>query len=217
LASLFPFIDNDDFKKLPLANLELTYSSGYSDHPIHKPGLYLEVDVQLRDSLHFVGDAIKRLFGSPDHPPTIHLSAWLSETRNWSQRPTNLDKVVFQGYFKNMAFKPWNIVEFETMGIELTVTKSGSSWDFGFGFIGKAMISNIPEAGVPVGLSYRIAREADDDDSKVKALGMGRKWSLTLVAQDWRHVFGFQNVDVRFITFGPFPSCDGMAKSIIGT
>lgn len=198
LASLFPFIDSEEIKNLPIANLELTYSADEPNKLFHKPGLRLEVDIQLKGVLQWVGDAIKTLFGSADHPPTIRLSAWLSETRNWSKHPTDMDKLVLEGYFQDMVFKPWNILDFKTMGIELTATKSGGSWHFGFGFIGEVMITNIPEARVPVGLTYRIAREVEDEDT-------GRTWSLAVIAEDWRNVFGFENVHVRFSQSPPFP------------
>lgn len=193
LGALFPFIDSDDIRNLPIANLELTYSGEKFKNPLHQPGLRLEIDVQLRDGLKWVGDSIKGLFGSSDEPPTIHLSAWLSEKRNWSKAP-KIEKLVLQGYFKDMSLKPWNILEFKTMGIELTATKSSGSWHFGFGFIGDVMVTNIPEARVPVGLSYRVAREVED--SNIDGEDMGRRWSLTIVCKDWKDVFGFKNVDV---------------------
>ena len=196
LGALFPFIDNDNIKSLPIANLELTYSEDKTKNPLHQPGLRLELDVQLKDSLQWVGDAIKGLFGSSDKPPTIHLSAWLSESRNWSKPPNNIEKLVLQGYFKDMSLKPWNILEFKTMGIELTATKSTKSWLFGFGFIGEVMVTNIQEARLPVGLSYRIARDVDDLD--VDGEDMGRTWNLTVVAEDWKNIFGFENVHVCF-------------------
>jgi len=194
LASLFPFIDNEDIKALPIANLELTYSAD-TYKTLHKPGLRLEADLELKNDLQWVGDAIKSLFGS-NHPPTIHLSAWLSETRNWSKPLTEINELVLQGYFKDMEFKPWNILDFKTMGVELTAIKSGGSWNFGFGFIGEVMITNIPEACVPVGLKYRIARDVDNE-SGVEGLDMGRTWSLNAIAEDWNNVFGFENINVR--------------------
>ena len=192
LASLFPFIDNQSLKILPIANLELTYSTD-THNPLHKPGLRLELDLELKDSVQWVGDAIKTLFGS-DHPPTIHLSAWLSETRNWSKHPDEIDELVLQGYFKDMDFKPWNMLDFKTMGIELTMIKSGGSWHVGFGFIGEVMIINIPEARVPVKLRYRIARDADDDEGDERS--NMRRWSLDVIAEDWNNIFGFDNVNV---------------------
>ncbi|GAB1318702.1 hypothetical protein MFIFM68171_08912 [Madurella fahalii] len=75
LASLFPFIASVDIKNLPIANLELTYSADKSNNSLHKPGLRLEVDVELKGNLQWVGDAMKTLFGSSTNTPIIHLTA----------------------------------------------------------------------------------------------------------------------------------------------
>ncbi|GAB1318701.1 hypothetical protein MFIFM68171_08911 [Madurella fahalii] len=78
--------------------------------------------------------------------------------------------------------------------------KAGGSWNFGFGFIGEAMITNIPEARVPVGLSYRIATDIEDDSSGA-GVGSGRIWSLTVVANDWKDIFGYENVHMTEAMF----------------
>jgi hypothetical protein len=253
-ADAFPFIDSDEIRHLPIANLELTYSEDESDNPLYQRGLRLEVDVQLRDGLQWVGESIKNLFRSSDQPPTIHLSAWLSEKRDWS-KPPKLEKLVLQGYFRDMSLKPWNMVEFRTMGIELTATKSGvgssgeelegsrsdetsrdddtadtkvedtsmeveedagrdlapaekpGSWHFGFGFIGEAMGINMPEASFPIRLRYRLARDVEASD--LKGEDKKRKWSLTIVVNDWKDVFGHKNVHVR-----PVPSDFSFADRI---
>ncbi|KAM0514405.1 hypothetical protein ACHAPE_006698 [Trichoderma viride] len=191
LGTLFPFINNKDIANLPIASLELTYSEEKTKNPLHKPGLRLEVDIELKDSLEWAGDSIKALFGSLDHTPTIHLSAFLSETRNWSKPPT-IEKLELQGYFKDVSLQPWNILEFKTMGIEITAEKSSGSWYFGFGFIGEVDLIGIPGARVPRGLSYRLAR--DPVLSGAQGEKAGRKWDLLLVAEDWKDLFGFENV-----------------------
>ncbi|KAH7310920.1 hypothetical protein B0I35DRAFT_439890 [Stachybotrys elegans] len=190
LGTLFPFINSKDIANLPIASLELTYSEEKTKNPLHKPGLRLEVDIELKDSLEWAGDSIKALFGSLD-TPTIHLSAFLSETRNWSKPPT-IEKLVLQGYFKDMSLNPWNMLEFKTMGIEITAEKSSGSWYFGFGFIGEVDLIGIPGTRVPRGLSYRLAR--DPVLSGAQGEEAGRKWDLLLVAEDCNDLFGFENV-----------------------
>jgi hypothetical protein len=73
LRTLFPFIDSDEIRHLPIANLELTYSENESDNPLYQRGLRLEVDVQLRDGLQWVGESIKNLFRS--YGPASHDSS----------------------------------------------------------------------------------------------------------------------------------------------
>jgi hypothetical protein len=143
LGTLFPFINNNDISSLPISSLELTYPEEVTENPLYKPGLRLEVDVELLDGLAWVGDSIKALFGSLNHTPKINLSAFLSKTRNWSKPPT-IEKLELQGYFKDMSLRPWNMLEFKIMGIEITTEKSSGSWRFGFDFIGEANLIGIP-------------------------------------------------------------------------
>lgn len=196
LATLFPFIDSEDFKSLPITNLELTYSEDKTQNPLQQPGLRLELDVQLQGCLYWVGDAIKSLFGTSDKPPTIHLSALLSEERNWS-KPPKIEKLVLQGYFKDMEFKPWNVLEFKTLGIELTALKNGDSWHFGFGFLGEVALIGMPDAQAPLTLSYRIAREVAEAETE-REVKPNRTWTLLIDASEWKEIFGFKNIDVSF-------------------
>ncbi|KAI1451228.1 hypothetical protein F4805DRAFT_464043 [Annulohypoxylon moriforme] len=194
LAALFPFIDSEDFQNLPIANLELTYSEDKVQNPLRQPGLRLELDVKLEGCMCWVGDAIKNLFGT-SKPPTIHLSALLSEERNWS-RPPNIEKIVLQGYFKDMALRPWNVLDFKTLGIELTASKKGDSWDLGFGFIGEVAAVGIPEAQTPLKLSYRIVREVVETENRRK-IKPSRLWTLLIDASEWKGIFGFKNIDME--------------------
>lgn len=198
LEALFPFIDSEDFKNLPIANLELSYFKDETPDLIQKPGLRLNLDIQLVGCLSWVGDAMKSLFETSEKPPTIRLSALLSEERNWS-KPPQIEKLVLQGYFMDLEFKPWNILKFETLGIELTALKNGDSWNFGFGFIGKVALTGIPEAEAPLALSYRIAREADEGGGESESgVRPSRTWTLIIDASNWKRVFGFDNVNVSF-------------------
>ncbi|KAL3247338.1 hypothetical protein ABHI18_012444 [Aspergillus niger] len=191
MAAFFPFIDSEEFKNLPVANVELTYSEGKTQSPVQKPGLRLELDVELSGCLSWVGDTIKRLFGTIDKPPTIRLSALLSKERNWSC-PPKIERLVLQGYFKDLAFKSWNVLRFETLGIELTAVKTGNSWDFGFGFLGEVALLGVPEAQAPPKLSYRIAREIDEPGDN-----SSRSWTLAIDVPDWKGFFGFENINIQ--------------------
>ncbi|GAP86904.1 hypothetical protein SAMD00023353_2400470 [Rosellinia necatrix] len=201
LATLFPYIESEDIKNLPIANLELTYSEDETKNPLYQPGLRLELDVQLKGCLKWAGDAIKNLFGSLDTPPTIHLSAWLSKERNWS-KPPQIENLILQGYFKDMSLKAWNILEFQTLGMELTALKSANSWNFGFGLIGEVAVTGIPEAQVPLKLSYRIARDIGSDEDGDEGEGEknpSRIWNLTINASEWKGIFGY-NIELEGAT-----------------
>ncbi|KAF5568814.1 hypothetical protein FPHYL_2621 [Fusarium phyllophilum] len=125
LGTLFPSINNFNIKNLPIENLELTYSEEKKNF-LFKPGLRLEVDVLFKDNLAWAGDALKKLFGPNDPPKSIHLSAYLSDTRDWSKRP-KIENLVLQGYFPPLALKAWDLLNFRTLGIEITATKAAEN------------------------------------------------------------------------------------------
>ncbi|KAF5230728.1 hypothetical protein FANTH_13720 [Fusarium anthophilum] len=122
LGTLFPSINNFNIKNLPIENLQLTYSEEKKNF-LFKPGLRLEVDVLFKDNLAWAGDALKKLFGPNDPPKSIHLSAHLSDTRDWSKRP-KIESLILQGYFPPLALKAWDLLNFRTLGIEITATKA---------------------------------------------------------------------------------------------
>ncbi|KAI0887862.1 uncharacterized protein GGS22DRAFT_197773 [Annulohypoxylon maeteangense] len=198
LEALLPFIDSEDFKNLPIANLRLTYSEKVIQSSFQQPGLRLELDIPLQGCLDWVGDAIEILFGTSDKPHTIHFSALLSEERNWS-KPPKIEKIVLQGYFKDMTFKPWNVLDFKTLGIELTAEKNEDSWEFGFGFLGVVALMGIPEAQAPLELGYRIIREMTKAKTE-RRVKPSRTWSLLIDVSGWKDIFGFKNFDMEEAT-----------------
>ncbi|SCO91442.1 uncharacterized protein FRV6_15570 [Fusarium oxysporum] len=118
----FPSINDFNLKNLPVENLELAYSEEKKNF-LFKPGLRLEVDVLFTDSLAWAGDALKKRFGPTDPPKSIHLSAHLADTRDWSKRP-KIENLVLQGFFPPLALKAWDLLNFRTLGIEITATKA---------------------------------------------------------------------------------------------
>ncbi|KAF5592299.1 uncharacterized protein FSUBG_10192 [Fusarium subglutinans] len=105
LGTLFPSINDFNIKNLPIENLEITYSEEKKNF-LFKPGLRLEVDVLFKDSLAWAGDALKKLFG-PNDPP----------------KP-KIESLVLQGYFPPLTLKAWDLLNFRTLGIEITATKA---------------------------------------------------------------------------------------------
>ncbi|KAE8131103.1 hypothetical protein BDV38DRAFT_289020 [Aspergillus pseudotamarii] len=125
LGTLFPFIDDEDLKKIPITNLEFTYCEE-KQGTFFLPGLRLEVDVMLKDSLQWASDTLKTIFGDQPIPESIHLSAHLGDKRDWTKRPV-IEKLVLQGYFPTIGLKIWDVLQFKTIGIEITGTKAGRS------------------------------------------------------------------------------------------
>ncbi|KAL7758434.1 hypothetical protein ACKLNR_010861 [Fusarium oxysporum f. sp. zingiberi] len=94
LGTLFPSINDFNLKNLPVENLEFTYSEEKKNF-LFKPGLRLEVDVLFTNSLAWAGDALRKLFEPTDPPKSIHLT-----------------------------LKAWDLLNFRTLGIEITATKA---------------------------------------------------------------------------------------------
>ncbi|KAM0317015.1 hypothetical protein ACHAPQ_011161 [Fusarium lateritium] len=122
LGTLFSFINNETFKNLPVENIEIIYSED-KNNLLYKPGLRLELDVPLKGGLAWAGDALKNLFDPKDPPKVIHLSAHLSDTRDWSKAP-KIENLILQGSLPPLSPKKWDMVSFKTLGIEITATKA---------------------------------------------------------------------------------------------
>ncbi|EXK36626.1 hypothetical protein FOMG_09799 [Fusarium oxysporum f. sp. melonis 26406] len=114
LGTLFPSINDFNLKNLPVENLELTYSEEKKN--------FLSSPV-CDSNLAWAGDALKKLFGPTDPPKSIHLSAHLADTRDWSKRP-KIENLVLQGFFPPLALKVWDLLNSRTLGIEITATKA---------------------------------------------------------------------------------------------
>lgn len=125
LGTLFPFINDIDLQKMPITNLAFTYCEE-KESDLFPPGLRLEADVKLEDSMQWASDALKSMFAGQETPDSIHLSAHLADKRDWTKRP-RVEKLVLRGDFHDMALKTWDFLQFKTMGVEITGTKAGRS------------------------------------------------------------------------------------------
>lgn len=125
LGTLFPFINDIDLQKMPITNLAFTYCEE-KQSALFPPGLRLEADVKLEGSMQWARDALKSMFAGQETPDSIHLSAHLADERDWTKRP-RVEKLVLRGEFFDMALKTWDLLQFKTMGVEITGTKAGRS------------------------------------------------------------------------------------------
>jgi len=125
LGTLLPFLESNEIKNLPIENLEFTYCEEKSGH-FFPPGLRLEVDVLLKDSLQWATDALQKMFGEKRRPKKIHLSAELGKKRDWSKRP-KVDDFALRGYFTEFGYETWDILHFKTLGLEITATKAAKN------------------------------------------------------------------------------------------
>ncbi|KAF4993560.1 hypothetical protein FGRMN_6419 [Fusarium graminum] len=161
LAALFPLIDNDNIKNLAADNLEIVYTEE-KDNFLYKPGLRIEFDVKFQDGLAWADQAMKNLLKPKDTPASIHLSAHLSDTRDWSKAP-KIENLILQGSFLPMSLTAWDILNFKTLGVEITATKAP---------VGKSSKSDKSKGGDaekenPAG--EKVEDRDSDDDDQVKA------------------------------------------------
>ncbi|OJJ80050.1 uncharacterized protein ASPGLDRAFT_29331 [Aspergillus glaucus CBS 516.65] len=127
LSILFPEIENKAVEKLPIKNLAFTYSNKAKDS-LFPAGLRLEGDLELKDGLQFMSDALKNMFGNEkaaELPKVLRVSAHLAEERDWSKKP-KIGGMVLQASLGDMKLPKWDFLEFNTVGFELSVRKEGA-------------------------------------------------------------------------------------------
>ncbi|RAH47728.1 uncharacterized protein BO95DRAFT_480685 [Aspergillus brunneoviolaceus CBS 621.78] len=129
LGILFPEIEQSTIQKLPLKNLEFTYSNKEKDS-LFPVGLRLEGDLEFQDGLQFVSDGLKNVFGSDKGttlPSKLRVSALIAKERDWSKKP-KIEGLVLQAY-ADMTLPKWDFLEFKTVGIELSARKEEKKKD----------------------------------------------------------------------------------------
>lgn len=130
LGILFPEIENKTIQKLPLKNLEFTFSNTEKES-LFPAGLRLQGDLELKDGLQFISDGLKNVFASDKSttlPTKIRVSAFLAEERDWSKKP-KIEGMVLQAALDDMKLPTWDFLEFRTAGIELSVRKEAAKKD----------------------------------------------------------------------------------------
>ncbi|PYI24786.1 hypothetical protein BO99DRAFT_349500 [Aspergillus violaceofuscus CBS 115571] len=129
LGILFPEIEQSTIQKLPLKNLEFTYSNKEKDS-LFPVGLRLEGDLEFKDGLQFVSDGLKNVFGADKGtalPSKLRVSALIAKERDWSKKP-KIEGLVLQAY-ADMTLPKWDFLEFKTVGIELSARKEEKKKD----------------------------------------------------------------------------------------
>lgn len=127
LSVLFPEIENKAVEKLPIKNLAFTYSNKAKDS-LFPAGLRLEGDLELKDGLQFMSDALKNMFGNEKAaklPTMLRVSAHLAKERDWSKKP-KIEGMVLQASLGDMKLPKWDFLEFNTVGFELSLRKEAA-------------------------------------------------------------------------------------------
>lgn len=119
LATLFPDIDLEAIKRLPITNVEFTYTDEEGDS-LHRPGMRLEGDVELTGRLQPAAEMLQRIYGRDPAPSELHVSAYLCPDRDWKVRPKKISKLILDGSLLEAKFKAWDWLTFRSVGVRIT-------------------------------------------------------------------------------------------------
>ncbi|RAQ54749.1 hypothetical protein AFGD_003930 [Aspergillus flavus] len=117
LAQFFPHIDLDPIKQLPINNVEFTYTEADNDI-LYKKGLRLEGDVLCTGHLQPVADMLRRIYGDKDAPSKLHVSAHLSDERDWTKAP-KITKLILSATLVYGKLKVWDFLAFDSVDVQI--------------------------------------------------------------------------------------------------
>lgn len=117
LAKLFPHIDLAPIKQLPIKDVEFTYTEDENDF-LYEKGLRLEGNVECTGHLQPVADMLKHIYGDKDAPSELHVSAYLSDERDWN-KPPKITKLVLGVSLMDGQLKVWDFMTFESVTVQI--------------------------------------------------------------------------------------------------
>lgn len=117
LAKFFPHIDLEPIKQLPINNVEFTYTEADNDF-LYKKGLRLECDVLCTGHLQPVADMLRRIYGDKDAPSKLHVSAHLSDERDWTKAP-KITKLILSATLVDGKLKVWDFLAFDSVDVQI--------------------------------------------------------------------------------------------------
>lgn len=117
LAKFFPHIDLEPIKQLPINNVEFTYTEVDNDF-LYQKGLRLEGDVPCTGHLQPVADMLKRIYGDKDAPSKLHISAYISDERDWTKAP-KITKLVLSASLADGKLNVWDFLAFDSVGVQI--------------------------------------------------------------------------------------------------
>ena len=188
LGTFIPELKGSPLDAIILENPHFTFSE-YSFSRTELPGLRFETDVLFQGVLEPIADVFRDFFGQPN--PALHVSTYLGGYRNW-KRPIAPSSFVLRGSLAQCSLKVADILEFTTIGVEISAMKVSSldgrtEWKMGFGFFGKLNLT-VPGSVVPLQVEYLL-----NDFSGTYTL------FLELTDEEWVDVFGVKGLNVSHL------------------
>ncbi|KAK6329938.1 hypothetical protein TWF718_003365 [Orbilia javanica] len=190
LGTLLPDLQGSPIDVISLQKPYFTYS----EHMFglqNPPGLRFEVDMVFQGALQPISDIFRDFFGQVR--PALHVSTYLGRYRSWvhPMLPMNL---TFRGSLDHCSVKIADILEFTTIGVEISTYKQTmqdgtSSWNLGYGFFGKLNLT-VPGSIVPLKVEY-LLREYSGTFMLF----------LELTDDEWVDVFGIKGLNLNLVQF----------------
>lgn len=191
IATLFPSLNSDIIQKLPIDNVEFTYSNKLDD--FHNPeGLSMNADITFSGPLSPVNELLQFIYSGNDNntPPTkLRVEARLSPERNWRE-PLKLNNFALRGSIDQSLWLG-DILRFRKVGVEVSAIGISSleddktNWKLGYELFGELEICKIQQVGLPMTVKYWMRK-----------IGDTYSLSMALSSQEWTPVFGIENLDV---------------------
>ncbi|RBA15548.1 hypothetical protein FPRO05_12622 [Fusarium proliferatum] len=212
IATLFPSLNSDIIQKLPIDNVEFTYSNKLDD--FHNPeGLSLNADITFTGPLSPVKELLQFIYsGNEDNtPPTkLRVQARLSPERNWRE-PLELNNFALRGSV-DQSLRLGDIIRFRKVGVEVSVIsissfdndKNKTTWKLGYGLCGELEISKIQKTGLPLTVKYWMRK-----------IGDTYSLSMALSSHEWTSVFGIENLDVTGVEFQASIDINNLEESLV--
>jgi hypothetical protein len=191
IATLFPSLNSDIIQRLPMDNVEFTYSNKLDD--FHNPeGLSLSADITFTGPLSPVNELLQFVYSGnkKNTPPTkLRVKARLSPERDW-RAPIELNNFALRGSVDQSLWLG-DMIRFRKVGVEVSVISISSldhdetTWKLGYGLFGELEICKPSKNGLPLTVKYWMRK-----------IGDTYSLSMALSSQEWTSLFGIENLDV---------------------
>ncbi|KAF4946019.1 hypothetical protein FGADI_11523 [Fusarium gaditjirri] len=210
IASLFPSLNSDIIQKLPIDNVEFTYSNKL-DGFNNPEGLSLCADITFTGPLSPINELLQFVYSGNDKntPPTkLRVEARLSSERDWAA-PLELNNFALRGSVDQLLFLG-DVIAFRKVGVEVSVISISSlghdksAWKLGYGLFGELEIHHIPGTGAPLTVNYWMRK-----------IGDTYSLSMALSSKEWTSVFGINNLDITGVEFHASIDVNNVKESLV--
>ncbi|RBQ70005.1 hypothetical protein FVER14953_12408 [Fusarium verticillioides] len=210
IKTLFPSLNSDIVQRLPIDNVEFTYSNKLDD--FHNPeGLSLSADITFTGPLSPVNELLQFVYSGNEKntPPTkLRVKARLSSERDW-RAPLELNNFALRGSVDQSLWLG-DMIRFRKVGVEVSVISISSldhdktTWKLGYGLFGELEICKPSKNGLPLTVKYWMRK-----------IGDTYSLSMALSSPEWISVFGIENLDITGVEFHASIDAGNLEQSLV--